>query len=172
MYAVEHEDISQKIAEDAEERFGIVPNLIKQLFAHPIVAQIYADGAFALQDKGVLSPDEQHVLFLYISNYNDCHYCKVAHAFAVKRSAQLSDADFEHLKKNEKTGNDRYNALTGAAQLILEKRGKLSKSEMNGLSEQGVDKTTVYEIIGLVALKTITNYTNHIANTVVDFPAS
>ncbi|PEN14408.1 hypothetical protein CRI94_05095 [Longibacter salinarum] len=46
--------------------------------------------------------------------------------------------------------------------------GLLTDAEENDFSELGIDRDVLYEIVGLIGLKTISNYINHIAGTEID----
>ena len=64
--------------------------------------------------------------------------------------------------------NDRYRTLVQASRRILGKRGWLSDADQEELSGLGLGRDVLYEIVGLVGVKTISNYVNHIAHTDID----
>jgi alkylhydroperoxidase family enzyme len=53
---------------------------------------------------------------------------------------------------------------------VVNQRGVLSDSDLNEARSQGVSDPLIVEVIAHVALNTLTNYTNHIAATDIDFP--
>ena len=153
--------------EKAKSAFGMVPNLIKEMSAHnPTVAHAYLD-ASATMGEGVLSAKEEQVVILAISAYNDCHYCTKAHG-AAGQAAGLSQETVDTLISGGLPENDRYRALVQASRRILGKRGWLSDADQEELSGLGLGRDVLYEIVGLVGVKTISNYVNHIAHTDID----
>ena len=53
---------------------------------------------------------------------------------------------------------------------IVKQRGVLSDDDLKSAAAAGLDDGLVIEIVANVALNTLTNYTNHIAGTDIDFP--
>ena len=47
-------------------------------------------------------------------------------------------------------------------------RGLLAPGDLTSLEAEGVDRSQLYEVVALIALKTLSNYVNHIAHTPVD----
>lgn len=168
METLENTKLVEALEKKYMDRFNFVPNLAKQLFTHPQIARIYTDGALDLTDHGLLTEDERQIVYLTISAFNECHYCTAAHTFLAKDLAKLDEEQIKAVKSGKATGNERYDHLSAATRLILEKRGHLNKNEIKKLMFNGIDQVQVYEIIGQIALKTITNYTNHIAKTKID----
>jgi len=48
------------------------------------------------------------------------------------------------------------------------KRGWLSDDDLAEFEDVGFGRDVLYEIVGIVGIKTISNYVNHIAHTEVD----
>ena len=55
-----------------------------------------------------------------------------------------------------------------ATRLLMDKQGHLSGEDLAKLEQQGIDREVLFEIIGNIAVKTISNWVNHIARTKVD----
>jgi len=158
---------AESALEKAEQAFGMVPNLIKEMSAHnPALAHAYLDANGTLAD-GVLSPAEQQVVILAISSYNDCHYCTKAHAAAGK-GAGLSADTIETIVEGGLPDDERHRTLVQATRRILGKRGWLSDDDQQQFANAGLGRDVLYEIVGLIGIKTISNYVNHIADTEVD----
>lgn len=166
-------ELMQKVTSKAEEilnqvkkKFGFVPNVLKELAASPEVLDLYVRGMDILNDT-VLNEREKQLVILAVSNYNGCEYCQAAHGMVAKK-AGASTADIEAIKTHQPLEKARDNLLVNAANRILEKKGWLTAEDQKEFEEQGIDRRQILEIIGLIALKTITNYTNHIAHTEID----
>jgi len=61
-------------------------------------------------------------------------------------------------------------ALSSFAIKVVEKRGHLSRDDINDFLTAGYSKAQIMEVLLAVATKTISNYMNHIAETPLDEP--
>ena len=152
----------------AENAFGFVPNLIREMTDYnPTVASTYLASNAALEEGGVLTPAEQQVVILAISSHNSCHYCTKAHA-AAGSAAGLSDEVIQTINEGGLPSDDRLKTLVQATRRILTTRGWLTEAHQEELEANGVDRAQLYEIVTLIGIKTISNYINHIGETEVD----
>ncbi|MFB6249102.1 MAG: carboxymuconolactone decarboxylase family protein [Salinibacter sp.] len=161
-------DRAEQVHDEAEEAFGFVPNLIPEMTAeNPAVADAYLKAQGLIEEHGVLSDAEQQAVLLAISRYNDCHYCTDAHA-AAGQQAGLDAETVEALNAGGLPDDERLRRLVRATRRILGKRGWLSDADEAEFDDLGLGRPALYEIIGLVGVKTMSNYINHIAGTEVD----
>ena len=56
------------------------------------------------------------------------------------------------------------------ARSIVVQRGEVSESEFASARQAGLTDAEIVETVANVALNILTNYLNHVAQTVVDFP--
>ena len=63
-------------------------------------------------------------------------------------------------------------AALAFAQKVVKERGIVSDEDVAGLREHGFTEGDIAEIVANTALNILTNYFNHVAATVVDFPAA
>lgn len=151
-----------------KSKLGMVPNMFATL-AHAPAA---LNGYLALSDatsKGVLTPGQREIIALAVGETNNCGYCIAAHS-AIGKGAGLSSAQINAARlANDGTSKD--GALARFARRITETRGTISDAELAEFKAHGFDDGVVLEVITHVALNTLTNYVNHIAQTTIDFPA-
>jgi AhpD family alkylhydroperoxidase len=146
--------------------FGFVPNLMAGIAdTNPAVATAYL-GASAALEGGVLSPAEKQIVMLAVASFNDCHYCTAAHRTAGKAMG-VSQAELEAIDDRKLPTDPRSRALVETTWTILSERGWVSDPT---LARVGVSRAEAFEVIALIALKTITNYVNHIQGTEIDAP--
>lgn len=157
---------TRKIRDDVEEEWGFVPNLVDQLLASPETARLYLEGSEIIAG-GVLSEEEQNAVKLAVSSANGCHYCRSAHR-AIGKQAGTDPEDLERIDRGELPSDERLAKLVAATRLLMDERGWLDTEQLAKLEGNGVDRRQLYEIISIIALKTISNYVNHIAGTEVD----
>ena len=105
---------------------------------------------------------------LAIGQANSCQYCLSAHTLFSK-GAGLNSSDISEARVGN--SNDvETDGLLKLAVKIVKQRGVLSDSDIAQAKLSGADDGLIVEVIANVALNTLTNYTNHIAATEIDFP--
>ncbi len=150
----------------AKRKFGFVPNMIGVLAESPATL----DGYLALNDvfeRSSFSPQEQQLLLLSISVTNGCTYCVPAYS-TVARAVGLPDAVIEAIRDGKPVPDTRLAALHGFTTAVVEKRGRVSEAEVDAFIDAGFTKAQVLEVVLAAAVKTISNYTNHIADVPLD----
>lgn len=159
---------SRETLEQVEKTFGMVPNLLGILANAPAAVQAYSQVTGILQDSS-FTPQEFQTILLAVSVENECHYCVAAHS-AVAAQAGLPDDSIEALRTDEALPNDRLEALRRFAVQLVRERGWVGDGEVQAFLDAGFTRQQVLETITAVALKTLSNYTNHLAKTPVDGP--
>jgi len=146
---------------------GMVPNL----FATLAQSSVALDGYLSLSKtllRGRLTARQREIVALAVGQENECGYCVSAHT-ALAKGAGLDDAGA--LKARHGDGDDPFErALASFAKTIVRKRGHLSDEEIASARKAGIDDGLVMEIVANVALNTLTNYANEVADTEIDFP--
>jgi alkylhydroperoxidase family enzyme len=67
-------------------------------------------------------------------------------------------------------GDAKTQAVLSLVQNIIENRGDLTDEQLDEAREAGLSDAEIAEVVGHVALSTLTNYFNQLAHTEVDFP--
>jgi len=147
-------------------RFGFVPNLINIMAQSPAATQGYAQ-TYGLLAETDFTPAEQQLLFLTISRTNGCTYCVSAHTVAGKMVG-LDDATIAAVRDGRPILDSKLAALSDFAVKVVEKRGHLSRDDINDFLTAGYSEAQILEVLLAVATKTISNYMNHIADTPLD----
>ena len=163
-------DYADQVHDKATDALGFVPNLITEMTKeNPAVGDAYLTAQGIIQEGGVLSSAEQQAVILAVSSYNDCHYCTKAHAVA-DQQAGLDAETTATINEGGLPEDDRLKSLVRATRRILGKRGWLSGGDEEEFEDLGLGRPELYEIVGLVGIKTMSNYINHVAETEVDEP--
>jgi AhpD family alkylhydroperoxidase len=153
------------LLDEVKKRMGRVPNMTKVMANAPVVLEGYLGLAGALKRATLPGPTSERIA-LAVGAANDCGYCVAAHTFTGKRVAKLSDAEIEAAKAG--TSEDAKEAAAVAfARELTESRGKADPAPV---SAAGWTEEQVLEIVALVALQTLTNYVNKVAETENDWP--
>lgn len=148
-------------------KLGKVPNLIATLAQAPVALNAYL-GLSEGVTKGRLNAKQRESLALAIGQANSCQYCLSTHSL-IARGAGLNTEAIQAARKAEATDAVTEGLLTLAVK-IVQQRGVLSDQDFIEAHLAGVDDGLILEVIAHVALNTLTNYTNHIAQTEIDFP--
>lgn len=160
---------AQPLLEAVKSKMGMVPNLLGTFANAPATLQSYLSQSEVLAG-GLLSASDRERVALAVGQANDCDYCLAAHTM-IGKGAGLSED--ETLLARQGQGSDpKSAALARFAIEVTESRGNVSDTQLEAFKSAGWEDAHVLEVIAHVAFNTLTNYTNHIAATAVDFPAA
>lgn len=149
-----------------EKQYRFTPNLIRVLAEAPATAEAYLTLS-ELFGKTSLSSVEQQVVLLAVSFENGCDYCVAAHTAGAKM-AHVPDGVVKALRTGADLPDPKLNALARFARRVVRERGWVADDEVDRFLDAGYTRATVFEVLLGVALKTLSNYTNHIARTELD----
>lgn len=155
------------VLEDMKARRGKAPNFMATLAQSPAAFNGYMALSKALM-RGRLTPRQRESLALAIGQTNACQYCLSAHT-ASGKMAGLSDIDILKARAGN-SDNPLDNAVLTFATKLVHQKGLLSDGDIAAAREAGIDESLMLEIVAYVALNTLTNYTNRLAGTEIDFP--
>jgi len=162
-------DAEQKrVLDKAVAAVGFVPNMYKGMVNSPGLLETYLDGYARFRAGGVFSPVEQEVVFLAISRANGCAYCTAAHSMIADRKSGVSAGDLAALRAGEPLPDAKLQALAAFTTTMLETRGRPDEAALDAFRAAGYDDRQALEIILALAVKTLSNYANHLNGPEVD----
>jgi alkylhydroperoxidase family enzyme len=159
-------EASKPLLEASQKAFGRLPGLHKVLAESPQAYEGY-QVLHKLFTETDFDADELTVVWQAINVENECHYCVPAHtgiAKMMKVSDDLSDA----LRNETPLGSDKLEALRSFTVQMVRQRGNVSDAQMKAFFDAGYGHRAVLDVILGMAQKTMSNYTNHVAETPVD----
>lgn len=159
---------ARETLEAAKKKFGFLPNLLGELAAAPVALKAYVQ-LNQLVSESSLSPVAQQVLLVSVSMVNNCHYCVAAHTAGLKM-AGLADDEIDALRAGRPLADATLDALRVFAMTAVEQRGVIAPSDLQRFVDAGYAPEQAFEVLVGVAMKTLSNYTNHIAATPLDAP--
>lgn len=159
---------ARAVLEEAERNYGFVPNLLRVLATSPVALRAYT-ALGEILDDGTLTPAERQVVLLTISVVNRCRYCVGAHT-ALAQRAGVADDVVEAIREERPVPDPRLGALSITARSLVERRGWLAEDDVSRFLEAGFEADQLLEVITALAMKTLSNYTNHLAETPIDAP--
>jgi uncharacterized peroxidase-related enzyme len=150
----------------AKATFGFVPNLIGMLAESPAAAAGYlAIGEHF--DQSSFTPAERQVVLLAVSYENGCDYCMAAHT-VVAGMSRVPAAAIEALRTGTTLPDTRLDVLARFTRAVVRERGHLPEGELEAFLAAGFTRAQVLEVVLGVAMKTLSNYANHLARTPLD----
>jgi len=162
---------SRPLLAAAEDTFGFVPNLLGEFAESPAVLEGYLQ-LDEIVGKTDFTAEEQQLAILAASVENRCHYCTAAHSTILRNQLGVDDEIVNAVRRQERVPDEKLNALVNYVRNVVATRGFPDDEQIQAFLTAGYSKRHLLEVNLIVAFKTISNYTNHLANTPVDDPFS
>ena len=157
---------SRAILEGARKSFGFVPNLLGVFAEAPAALEAYTTIG-ATFDKTSFSPTERQIILLSTSFENECSYCIAAHSTIATMQKVPADV-LEAVRNGETLADPKLEALAAFTRQVVQEAGWVSEEDVRSFLDAGYSRSQVLELLVGVAMKTLSNYTNHISETVLD----
>jgi len=162
------ESTAKSVLESSEKNMGMIPNMYANMANSPGLLSTYADGYNRFRENSGFSPAEQEVVLLTISRYNGCTYCMAAHSMIADKMSGVPAADLSALRDGRPLADDKLRALSEFTLHMLESRGHPGDAEVKRFLESGFSERQILEIVLAMAVKLLSNYSNHMFETPVD----
>ena len=160
-------EASRPVLDQVEKTYGFVPNLYAVFAESPVAISTYLFISRQLMEHGALSPQEQQIMMLAVSETNGCDYCVAAHSVAAMMS-RVPNETIQALREGSEPSEPKQVALVRFAKAVLEHRGWVPEVEQTAFLDAGYGIRHVLDVLSIVALKILSNYTNHLAKTPLD----
>ncbi|MFH5885837.1 carboxymuconolactone decarboxylase family protein [Halalkalibaculum sp. DA3122] len=160
---------SKPFLEAAREKFGFLPNLLGEFAESPALLEGYLK-LNEIVGKTDFTPKEQQLAILAVSVENKCHYCTAVHSTILRNQINADDEIVDAVRNGDPLPDSKLNALVTYVKRSVQKRGFVEESDLQAFLDAGYSKRQALEVNLVIALKTMSNYTNHLAVTPVDEP--
>ncbi|SDJ17237.1 alkylhydroperoxidase AhpD family core domain-containing protein [Ferrimonas sediminum] len=152
--------------EVASRSFGNLPNLLGYMAGSPALLNSYV---YLSEQAGSmdLTPTERQVVLMTVNRFHECRYCMAGHS----QYAETQGIDMEvinAIRDDLPIGNPKLAALRSFALKLAEQRGVVSQTLINAFFDAGYNQQNALEVIALITLKVMSNYTNHLVGTEMD----
>jgi uncharacterized peroxidase-related enzyme len=154
--------------EKALKEMGMIPNMYANMVNSPGLMETYATGYDRFRKDSGFSPIEQEVVFVTISVLNGCEYCTAVHSFIADKMSKVPTEITDAIRNGEEIPDAKLSALSEFTKVLFEKRGNPSAEEAQAFLAAGYMEKQILEIILALAVKTLSNYANHIFQTPLD----
>jgi uncharacterized peroxidase-related enzyme len=155
------------VLQKAKAKVGMIPNMYANMANAPGLLETYLVGYDAFRAESGFDAAEQEVVLLAISRANGCTYCVAAHS-AVADMAKVPPAVTEALRSGGDLPDAKLDALATFTRAMVETRGLPSRADVDSFFQSGYSDDHVLQVLLAIAVKTISNYSNHLFHTEVD----
>ncbi|GAB4362493.1 MAG: carboxymuconolactone decarboxylase family protein [Methylohalobius crimeensis] len=159
---------AKAVLEKAQAQVGFIPNMYSYMVNSPGLLETYLDGYARFRRDSGFTPAEQEVVFLTLSRANGCEYCMGAHSMIADQMSKVPPEVTAAIREGDPIPDPRLAALSAFTHVMWETRGLPSKVAVQDFLDAGYGERHVLEIILALAVKTISNYANHLFHTPLD----
>ncbi len=154
-------EASKPVLEGIQKGFGFIPNLMATFANSPAVLKGYL-ALDAEWEKSAFSAQERQFVLLTASLENGCGYCTAAHSTIAKAFLKVPAATVSAIRNGGSTGSEKTDALVALVREFVSLRGHAQTATIERFLAAGYTKPQVMELLLGIALKTISNYLDHV----------
>lgn len=160
-------DASKPLLESIQKGYGFIPNLMATFANSPAVLEGYLamDSAW---NKSSLSAQDRQLILLAVSIENACRYCTAAHSTILKNMMKVDAKTVKAIRNRTSTGDSKKDALIAVVRELVSERGRISDAVRRRFFDQGYNSVQLMEALIGLALKTVSNYLDHLNPVEVD----
>lgn len=159
---------AKPLLEQAKAKLGMVPNMYANMANSPGLLSTYLHGYQFFREDSGFTPPEQEVVFLTVSRENGCHYCVAAHSVIADAVSKVPKEVTDAIRDGREIPDPKLAVLSRFTRAMVQSRGFPKREDVQPFLEQGYTERHALEIVLAIAVKTISNYSNHLFDTPVD----
>lgn len=159
---------ARPILEQAQARLGFVPNMYAVMANSPGLLDTYVHGYALFRNESGFTPAEQEVVFLTVSCLNGCEYCVAAHSRIADTQSKVAPEVTDAIRDGRPVPDPRLAALHRFTSVMFDSRGRPTHADADAFLAAGFTERHVLEIVLAIAVKTLSNYANHLFDTRLD----
>lgn len=159
---------AREVLDQTKAQVGFIPNMYAGMANLPGLLETYLLGYARFRAESGFTPAEQEVVFLTISRENGCHYCMAAHSMLADKHSQVPMKVTDAIRDCKTIDDPRMSALFEFTRTMLRTRGLPLQEDVTAFLRAGFSERQVLAIILALAVKTLSNYSNHAFHTPVD----
>lgn len=150
----------------SEKAYGFLPNLLGVMAEAPALLKGYRTlmGVF---EETSFTPTERQVVLLTVSYENACEYCVSAHT-AIAQMQKVPGDVVAAIRDGKPIADPKLETLRAFTAAVVQSRGWPDSSICYAFFAAGYTRAQALEAILGVGIKTMSNYTNHMAHTPLD----
>lgn len=158
----------KELLDVALKQVGFIPNMYANMVNAPAVLSTYLHGYSLLRSESGLSPVEQEVVFLSISQYNGCNYCTAAHSMIADKMSGVPKDVLQAIRDRQPIPDAKLAALATMAVEMVAQHGQPSAAIVKTFLDAGYQERDLLYLVLAAAVKALSNYSNQAFGTQVD----
>lgn len=159
---------AKALLELAQSRLGMIPNMYACMVNAPGLLDTYLHGYELFRKDSGFTAAEQEVVFLVISHENACEYCMAAHSFIADQWSKVPQSVTDAIRSGRDIPDPKLRALARFTHTMFHTRGRPNTVDVDAFLAAGYQEQHVLQVILAIAVKTLSNYANHVFHTPVD----
>jgi alkylhydroperoxidase family enzyme len=160
-------DSSKPSLTEIEKSNGSIPNLMATLANSPTTLEGYR-ALEAVWENGSFAPRERQLVLLTASAENRGSYCTAAHSTVLKNALRRPEEIVFAVQHNIPVPEAKSNAVVTIVKELVRGRGYAREDTIQNFIAAGYRREQVMELLVGIALKTISNYLDHLSPVPVD----
>jgi uncharacterized peroxidase-related enzyme len=158
------------VLQEAKAKLGFVPNMYAGMVNSPGLLETYLLGYDRFRSESTFNPVEQEIVFLTVSRKNACAYCLAAHSTIADAFSKVPPDVTDAIRDGSPIADARLQALRLFTEVMWGSRGNPTPEQAAAFLAAGFTERQILEVILALAVKTLSNYTNHLIAPPVDAP--
>jgi len=162
------EGAQKQILDQAVKAVGFLPNMYANMANAPAVLSTYLHGYALFRSESGLTPAEQEVVFLAVSQVNGCTYCTAAHSMIADKKSGVAPEVLTAIRAGSAIPDARLAALYALTAEMVRTQGRPRAEIFQAFLGAGFQEKDLLYVVLAIAVKTLSNYSNHAFATPVD----
>lgn len=157
-------EASQSYLEKAKAKNGFIPNLLGVLANAPAAIETYLTVS-EINSRSSFSLAERETVQITAATNHGCTFCVAGHTAISYKQGNLSQELVEALRNQTTLPDPKLEALAKFTRAVIRTKGAVTESELKEFYAAGYGEQQVIEVILGVALATLCNFSNTLAQT-------
>jgi alkylhydroperoxidase family enzyme len=157
---------SKRALQGLKQKFGFIPNVAATMAESPVLISAFV-GGFGSFHGGSFSEREKQALLLTNAVTLKCPWTVAFHSTLALREG-VPEGDVAAIRDGKLPADPKLSALSGMAKALIEKRGNVSKADIEGFTCAGYSQAQILEVITGTGISTMAATTGNIACTPVE----
>lgn len=159
---------ARAVLDKALTQVGFIPNMYARMAHSPGLLETYLNGYAAFRNDSGFTTAEQELIFLVISRENGCEYCVSAHSFLADKKSGVATEVTDAVRAGTTIPDLKLAALARFTRVLVKSRGLPSRIDVAAFLSAGYSEQQILEVVLAIAVKTLSNYANHLFHTPLD----
>jgi uncharacterized peroxidase-related enzyme len=157
-------EASQPYLAKAKAKNGFIPNLLGVLANAPTAIETYLTVS-EINTRSSFTLAEREVVQITAAANHGCCFCVAGHTAVAYKQGKLPTELVEGLRQQTTLPDTKLEALAAFTRAIIRSKGAVSDAELTTFKTAGYGEQQVIEVILGVALATLCNFSNVLADT-------